>query len=87
MVSLSFSGFVFQVKAGESCVPSLEDETVEVQHLLTEAKPDNAPGDGALCFGKENAWKHLEIEDFSYGFEYGLRRNCGNSLIAYCSYY
>uniref|UniRef100_A0A251K3T1 Uncharacterized protein n=1 Tax=Manihot esculenta TaxID=3983 RepID=A0A251K3T1_MANES len=65
------------VKAGESCVPSLEDETVEVQHLLTEAKPDNAPGDGALCFGKENAWKHLEIEDFSYGFEYGLRRNCG----------
>ncbi|KAJ9181562.1 hypothetical protein P3X46_009681 [Hevea brasiliensis] len=58
-----------RVKVDESFVPSL-DEAVEVQHLLAEHKPDHASVDG-------DAWKHLDIEDFSYGFEYGLKRNCG----------
>ncbi|XP_021655832.2 uncharacterized protein LOC110646639 isoform X1 [Hevea brasiliensis] len=66
-----------RVKGDESFVPPLEDEAIEVQHLLAEPKPDNASVDGVFCFGKENAWKHLDIEEISYGFEYGLKRNCG----------
>ncbi|KAF2289915.1 hypothetical protein GH714_039163 [Hevea brasiliensis] len=60
---------MLECKVDESFVPSL-DEAVEVQHLLAEHKPDHASVDS-------DAWKHLDIEDFSYGFEYGLKRNCG----------
>lgn len=59
-----------------------------MQHLLAEPKTDNVSVDGVLCFGKENSWKRSEIEDLSYGFEYGLKRNCGNFLTAcYSSLY
>ncbi|KAG8648543.1 uncharacterized protein LOC110620807 isoform X3 [Manihot esculenta] len=59
-----------RVKVDESFVPSVEGKAVEVQPLLAESKPDHTSIDG-------DAWKHLDIEDFSYGFEYGLKRNYG----------
>ncbi|KDP29137.1 hypothetical protein JCGZ_16526 [Jatropha curcas] len=70
-----------RVKVDETSVPAVEDETIEVQHLLAEPKPDHASVDGVLCFGKENSWKHLEIDDFNYGFEYGLKGglDCNNT--------
>ncbi|XP_065856204.1 uncharacterized protein [Euphorbia lathyris] len=66
-----------KTKLDESSVPGLEDETTEVQHLLAEPKPDNVSVDGVLCLGKENSWKHLDIEDFYYSFDYDIKGNCG----------
>lgn len=59
-----------RVKINESFVPSLEDEAVQVQYLLAKSKLDHASVD-------DDARKHLDIEHFSYEFEYGLKRNCG----------
>ncbi|EEF42929.1 hypothetical protein RCOM_1355420 [Ricinus communis] len=66
-----------RIKIDEPFVPSLEDDATEVQHLLTEPKSDNVSVEGVLCFDKENSWKHLELDDFAYGFDYGLKRNYG----------
>lgn len=65
----------------------MEDDATDVQHLLAEPKTDHVSVDGMLCFGKENSWKQLELDDFAYGFGYGLERNCGNCLIAMCPFY
>ncbi|WCJ34471.1 TRF-like 8 [Euphorbia peplus] len=66
-----------QAKLDEASVPGLEHETIELQHLLVEPKPDNVSVDGAFCLSKENSWKHLDFEPFYYGFDYDIKRNFG----------
>uniref|UniRef100_A0A2N9EJ97 Uncharacterized protein n=1 Tax=Fagus sylvatica TaxID=28930 RepID=A0A2N9EJ97_FAGSY len=65
------------VKKDDSFVSALEDEAIEVEHLLAEPKNDNVSVDGVLSFGEENLGKCLQMEDFSCGFEYGLRTSSG----------
>ncbi|GAV67878.1 Myb_DNA-bind_6 domain-containing protein [Cephalotus follicularis] len=61
----------------ESFDPVLDDESIEVQHLLAEPKNEHVTVDGVLCLNKEKSGKCLEMEEFSYGFEYGLKKNYG----------
>lgn len=68
----------------DSFTPSLEDEAIEVQHLLAEPETDHVLVDGVSCFGNENSSKRSEKDAFSYGFDEGMRRNIGNFLTAYC---
>jgi hypothetical protein len=70
-----------RVKKDDSFVSALEDEAIEVEHLLAEPKNDNVSVDGVLSFGEENLGKCLQMEDFSCGFEYGLRTSSGNTLM------
>jgi len=66
-----------RVKKDETSVSALEDEEIEVEHLLAEPKSEHVSVDGVLSFGEENLGKCLQIEDFSCGFEYGLTSNSG----------
>ncbi|CAK7343108.1 unnamed protein product [Dovyalis caffra] len=66
-----------RVKVDDSSPPALEDEAIEVQHLLAEPKTDHFSVDGVLCLGKENSSKCSEIDGFSYGFDGGMKRNIG----------
>ncbi|KAJ6864957.1 hypothetical protein NC651_035503 [Populus alba x Populus x berolinensis] len=59
----------------DSFTPSLEDEAIEVQHLLAEPETDHVLVDGVSCFGNENSSKRSEKDAFSYGFDEGMRRN------------
>ncbi|KAJ0089184.1 hypothetical protein Patl1_32133 [Pistacia atlantica] len=68
-----------RVKVEEPFAPASEDEAAEVSNLLAEPKTDHVSVDGVLCFGKENPGKCLDMEDFTYGFEYGFRTNYGNA--------
>lgn len=85
MLSLQqFLIFFCQVKVDDSFAPALEDEAIEVQHLVAEPKTDHVSVDGVLCLGKENSSKCSETDGFSYGFNDGMRKNIGNFLTAYC---
>lgn len=66
-----------RVKKDETSVSALEDEEIEVEHLLAEPKNEHVSVDGVLSFGEENLEKCLQIEDFSCGFDYGLTSNSG----------
>lgn len=66
-----------RVKKEESFVSALEDEAIEVENLLAEPKNEHVSVDGVLSFGGENLGKGLQMDDFSCGFEYGLRTNSG----------
>lgn len=66
-----------RVKVEESNTSALEDESTEVQHLLAEPKTEHVSVDGVLSLGKEDSWKHTELDDFSYGFDYGLKGDYG----------
>ncbi|KAE8099612.1 hypothetical protein FH972_017580 [Carpinus fangiana] len=66
-----------EVKKDETSVSALEDEEIEVEHLLAEPKNEHVSVDGVLSFGEDNLGKCLQIEDFSCGFEYGLTSNSG----------
>lgn len=68
-----------QVKKDESCVSALEDDAIEVEHLLAEPKNEHVSVDGVLSFG-ESLEKCFQIEDFSCGFGFGLAMNNGNIL-------
>ncbi|KAF5475838.1 hypothetical protein F2P56_007602, partial [Juglans regia] len=65
------------VKEDELSVSTLEDETIEVEHLFAEPKTEHVSVDGVLSFGDASLGKCLHIEDFSCGFEYGLTNNGG----------
>lgn len=54
----------------DSFTPSLEDEAIEVQHLLAEPETDHVLVDGVSCFGIENSSKRSEKDAFSYGFDW-----------------
>ncbi|KAJ4847774.1 hypothetical protein Tsubulata_010677 [Turnera subulata] len=58
-------------------MPEVEDESIEVQHLLAEPKTEHVSVDGALSLGKENSWKHTDLEKFSYGFDYIMKEDYG----------
>lgn len=66
-----------RVKVDDSFAPALEDEAIEVQHLVAEPKTDHVSVDGVLCLGKENSSKCSETDGFSYGFNDGMRKNIG----------
>ncbi|XP_018806257.2 uncharacterized protein LOC108979921 isoform X2 [Juglans regia] len=66
-----------EVKEDELSVSTLEDETIEVEHLFAEPKTEHVSVDGVLSFGDASLGKCLHIEDFSCGFEYGLTNNGG----------
>ncbi|KAJ6742552.1 TRF-LIKE 8 [Salix viminalis] len=66
-----------RVKVDDSFAPALEDEAVEVQHLLAEPKTNHVSVDGVLCLGKEKSSKCSETNGFSFGFNDGMRRNIG----------
>ncbi|KAG7964419.1 hypothetical protein I3843_09G169500 [Carya illinoinensis] len=66
-----------EVKEDELSVSTLEDETIEVEHLFAEPKNEHVSVDGVLSFGDESLGKCLHIEDFSCGFDYGLTNNGG----------
>ncbi|XP_041025847.1 uncharacterized protein LOC121266168 isoform X2 [Juglans microcarpa x Juglans regia] len=66
-----------EVKEDELSVSTLEDETIEVEHLFAEPKTEHVSVDGVLSFGDVSLGKRLHIEDFSCGFEYGLTNNGG----------
>ncbi|KAG6692762.1 hypothetical protein I3843_10G124500 [Carya illinoinensis] len=66
-----------KVKKDESCVSALEDEAIEVEHLLAEPKNEHVSVDGVLSFGEESLEKCFQIEDFSCGFGFGLALNNG----------
>lgn len=63
----------------ESVVPSLQDEVMEVEHLLPEPINDHVSVDGILYFNEENKGKDYGAENLSRGFEFGLKSNIGNS--------
>lgn len=42
----------------------------EVRHSFVEPKADHVSVDSG--YGKQNAGKCFEIEDFSYGYDYGF---------------
>lgn len=52
-----------RVKVDASFVPDLEDDAIEVQHLLAEPKNDPISVDGVFCFDKENLDKRAEVGD------------------------
>ncbi|KAK9920932.1 hypothetical protein M0R45_029469 [Rubus argutus] len=66
-----------RVKVEDSFAPALDDETETFEHLLAEPKTEYVTVDGVLCFGKENAEKCLNFDDFSSGFDYGLNTYSG----------
>lgn len=70
----------------DSFAPALDDETETFEHLLAEPKTEYVTVDGVLCFGKENAEKCLNFDDFSSGFDYGLNTYSGNTSKCYCSH-
>lgn len=61
-----------RVNDDESFVPALEDEAIEVEHLLAEPKNDNVSVDGVLSLKK-----CLDIEDIPGRFECGLESHSG----------
>ncbi|KAK9290317.1 hypothetical protein L1049_008484 [Liquidambar formosana] len=65
-----------KVKVNESFIPTLEDEAIEVEHLLAEPKNDHVSVDGVFHFD-ENLEKCLEMEDNPCRFECGLKTNSG----------
>ncbi|KAJ6871066.1 hypothetical protein NC652_036666 [Populus alba x Populus x berolinensis] len=64
-----------RVMVDDSFTPSLEDEAIEVQHLLAEPETDHVLVDGVSCFGNDNSSKRSEKDAFSYGFDDDMRRN------------
>ncbi|XP_068340880.1 uncharacterized protein [Pyrus communis] len=66
-----------RVKVEDSFGPALEDESETIEHLLAEPKSEYVTVDGVLCFDKENAEKGLNMEDFSYGYDFGLNTYSG----------
>lgn len=79
----SFGCVFLQAKKDETSNSALEDEAIEVEHLLAEPKNEHVSVDGVLSFGEENLGKCLQIEDFSCGFDYGLTSNSGNICILF----
>lgn len=75
-VVVLFLLFFPQVNDDESFVPALEDEAIEVEHLLAEPKNDNVSVDGVLSLKK-----CLDIEDIPGRFECGLESHSGNELL------
>lgn len=63
----------------ESFVPALQDEVMEVEHLLAEPRNVHASLDGILHFNEENIGKCYDTENLSCGFEFGLKSSSGIS--------
>jgi len=63
----------------ESYVHALQDEVMEVEHLLAEPRNDHASLDGILPFNEENIGKCYDTENLSCGFEFGLKSSSGIS--------
>lgn len=59
----------------ESFVPSLEDEAIEVEHLLAEPKNDNVSVDGVLSLKK-----YLDTEEIPGRLECRQESHSGNGL-------
>ncbi|XP_057982979.1 uncharacterized protein LOC131167919 [Malania oleifera] len=66
-----------RVKVDESFVPALEDDALELEHLLAEPKNDLVSVDGVLCFSKENPETCLGIEDIPCMFAYDSNASSG----------
>ncbi|KAJ1398430.1 SANT/Myb domain [Sesbania bispinosa] len=60
-------------------VPSLQDEVMEVEHLLAEPRNDHVSVDGILYLNEENKGKCYDTENLSSGFEFGLKSSCLDS--------
>ncbi|KAI4300296.1 hypothetical protein L6164_033688 [Bauhinia variegata] len=66
-----------RVQVDESFVPALQDDVMEVEHLLAEPRNDHVSVDGILYFHEENLGKCYDIGNLSCGFEFGLKTNIG----------
>ncbi|KAF8397717.1 hypothetical protein HHK36_016639 [Tetracentron sinense] len=69
-----------RVEGDGSFVPALEDELIEVEHLLAEPKNEKVSVDSALCLEMENPEKCLAIEDFPCTVECGQIKNDRGAL-------
>ncbi|KAK7345546.1 hypothetical protein VNO77_16151 [Canavalia gladiata] len=67
-----------RVQVDELFVPSLQDEVIEVEHLLAEPRNDHVSVDGILQFNDENKGKFYGAENVSCGFESGLKSSSGS---------
>lgn len=65
-----------------SIVPTIQEEVMEVDHLLAEPGNDHVSVEGVLYFHEENLGKCYDVENLSCGFEFGLRSSIGNSQMA-----
>ncbi|KAK4281499.1 hypothetical protein QN277_012981 [Acacia crassicarpa] len=68
-----------RVQVDGSFVPAIQDESMEVAHLLAEPRSDHVSVDGILYFHEENVGKCCDIKNLSRGFEFGLRTSIGGS--------
>ncbi|XP_054823633.1 uncharacterized protein LOC129321749 isoform X2 [Prosopis cineraria] len=67
-----------RVQVDGSLVPAIQDESMEVEHLLAEPRNDHVSVDGILYFHEESVGR-CAVENLSHGFEFGLRTSIGGS--------
>ncbi|KAI4349134.1 hypothetical protein L6164_009768 [Bauhinia variegata] len=67
-------------RVDESFVPALQDDLMEVEHLLAEPRNDHVSVDGVWYFHEQNLGKCYDIGNLPCGFEFGLKSNIGGGL-------